>query len=359
MSILPDPETFRQLADGTRSGMAAWALRMVLAVLAIPYAAATSTRNWLYDRGIAPVTAAAIPVISVGNLTVGGTGKTPLVAWLCRQLTQMGRNPAIVSRGYGAAGGDTSDEAAELAILLPGVPHVANRDRVAGVAEAARRGADVAVLDDGFQHRRLWRDLDIVAIDASNPFGCNHLLPRGLLRESIRGLVRADACVMTRATGIDEPARARIRDAVTRARHGIAPEAWMETEHRPVAIRSWSGHQEPLSFLPGKKIAAFCGIGNPTAFRTTVGDLGVDLVGFRCFADHHAYTESDLESLASWAKAAEATMLLTTLKDLVRIRHDRLDIIPIAAVEIALAPIGPIAPLHRLLGKAIRASHPS
>ncbi len=358
MSILPDPETFRKLADGTYVGPVAWAARALLAALSVPYGAAIELRNHLYDRSIFRSTRASIPVISVGNLTVGGTGKTPLVAWMCRQLVAMGRHPAIVSRGYGAQGGETSDEAAELAILLPGVPHVANPDRLAGVAEAARRGADVAVLDDGFQHRRLCRDLDIVAIDASDPFGCNHLLPRGLLRESVRGLTRAHACVLTRAASIDVAARDGIRAAVARVCGGEPRMPWIETEHRPVAIRSWGGLQEPLDHLRGRRVAAFCGIGNPAAFRATVHELGVDVVGLRSFADHHAYDASDLESLAAWATTAGATMLLTTLKDLVRIRRDRLDSIPLSAVEIALAPIGPTEPLTLLLVEALR-SHAS
>jgi tetraacyldisaccharide 4'-kinase len=349
MSILPDPETFRKLADGTFSGPWAKAARLLLASLALPYGAATTIRNRLYDRGVFRAMKAPIPVVSVGNLTVGGTGKTPLVAWICRQLIQMGRHPAIVSRGYGARPGETSDEAAELAILLPGVPHLANRDRVAGVTEAATRGADVAVLDDGFQHRRLWRDLDIVAIDASDPFGCNHLLPRGLLRESVRGLARADAFVLTRATSIDDAARDAIRAATMRACDGESRQAWMETEHRPVAIRSWSGMREPLAQVGGRRIAAFCGIGNPEAFRRTLDGIGVELVGFRSFADHHAYGADELRALASWAGTNRAEMLLTTLKDLVRIRADSIQGLPLAALEIALDPIGPVNSLETLL----------
>lgn len=358
MSILPDPETFRKLADGTLSSPMARATRILLGALALPYGAVTALRNRLYDRGIFRTMKGPIPVISVGNLTVGGTGKTPLVAWICRQFMHMGKHPAIVSRGYGAPAGVTSDEAAELAILLPGVPHVANADRVAGVAEAAAQGAEVVVLDDGFQHRRLWRDLDIVVIDASDPFGCNHLLPRGLLRESIRGLARADAVVLTRATSVDATTRERIRAAVTRACGGKPPTSWIETEHQPVAIRSWSGTQEAIEHLRGRRVAAFCGIGNPAGFRTTVCDAGVDLVGFKSFADHHAYGAADLESVLAGAKAAGATMLLTTLKDLVRIRQDRLDSVPLAAVEIALAPIGPTESLDRMLGEAVRFNDP-
>lgn len=355
MSILPDPETFRKLADGTFSGPGPRVARALLAALALPYGVATTVRNALYDRGIFRATKAAIPVISVGNVTVGGTGKTPLVAWMCRQLIGMGRHPAIVSRGYGARRGEPSDEAAELAILLPGVPHVANRDRVAGVAEAATRGADVVVLDDGFQHRRLWRDLDVVAIDASDPFGCDCLLPRGLLRESVRGLARADAFVLTRATTVDDAAREGIRAAVTRACGGKTPTTWIETIHRPVAIRSWCGMQQPLDVVRGRRIAAFCGIGNPEAFRRTLDAFGAEVVDFRSFADHHAYRETDLDALAASARSGDATMMLTTLKDLVRIRADAVRGIPLAAVEIALEPIGPVHSLEMSLRDTIDA----
>jgi tetraacyldisaccharide 4'-kinase len=355
MSILPDPETFRKLADGTFSGPGPCVARVLLAALALPYGAATTVRNALYDRGILRGIKATIPVISVGNLTVGGTGKTPLVAWMCRQLIGMGRHPAIVSRGYGARPGEPSDEAAELAILLPGVPHVAKRDRVAGVAEAAARGADVVVLDDGFQHRRLRRDLDIVAIDATDPFGCNQILPRGLLRESVRGLARADAFVLTRATNVDESARAGIRAAVTRACGGKPPTAWIETVHRPVAIRSWSGTQKPLDSVRGRRVAAFCGIGNPEAFRRTLDGFGAEVVDFRRFADHHAYGESDLDSLAAGSRTSDATMMLTTLKDLVRIRADSIQGMPLAAVEIALEPTGPVHALEMALRRTIDA----
>jgi tetraacyldisaccharide 4'-kinase len=354
MSILPDPETFRRLADGSLRGVGPTASRAILTVLAGPYGLVTACRNHLHDCRLLPRTRASVPVISVGNITAGGTGKTPIVAWLCRQLASMGRRPAIVSRGYAARPGEPSDEAAELAILLPGVPHVANRDRGSGARAAARLGADVVVLDDGFQHRRLHRDLDLVAIDASDPFGCGHLLPRGLLRESIRGLIRADAIVLTRATSIPPAARDEIRAAVTRARRGIPPAVWLETEHRPVAVRSSSGTREPLDAIRGQPVAAFCGIGNPAAFRRTLGDLGVELVGFQSFADHHPYTIADLTAVAAWATTNGASRLLTTLKDLVRIRDERLGDLPLAAVEVALEPLGDTLNLEQLLQTTVR-----
>ena len=345
MSILPDAETFRRLADGTLRGPGPSLARCLLGGLALPYGLVTAARNAAYDRGVLTVHAGQVPVISVGNLTLGGTGKTPLVAWVARWLATRGRRPAIVSRGYASRPGETSDEAAELAILLPGVPHVADRDRVAGVAAAAGRGADVAVLDDGFQHRRLRRDLDIVALDASDPFGCGHLFPRGLLRESPHGLTRADAVVLTRATSVPTARRAEIRQVVERTRSGRPPLIWVEAEHRPVALRSAAGAVERLDRARGTRVAAFCGIGNPAAFRRTLADHGVGPAGFRSFADHHAYDGADLEALAAWARDLQAELVVTTLKDLVKIGRDRLGDLPLVALEVALEPLGDAAPL--------------
>jgi len=352
MSILPDAETFKRLADGSLHGAGPAALRAVLGMLAIPYGLVMGIRNACYDGELFRRYHAAVPVISVGNLTLGGTGKTPLVAWVTRQLIAAGRAPAIVSRGYAARPGDTSDEAAELAILLPGVTHVANRHRAAGVAAAAARGADVAVLDDGFQHRRLRRDLDIVAVDATDPFGCGHLFPRGLLRESLGGLARADALVLTRATSVPAARRAEIRTILEGFRRGCPAAAWLECEHRPVAFRPAGGPAEPLETLRGRRVAAFCGIGNPAAFRRTLADLGLELVGFRSFADHHAYTPTDLESLAAWADSLAAERAVTTLKDLVKIRRPDLGGVPLVALEVALEPLGDATPLTAALEAA-------
>lgn len=339
MSILPDPETFRRLADGSLRGLGPSLLRSSLACLSLPYAAATTIRNQLYDHGMLPQWSAPLPVICIGNLTLGGTGKTPLVAWVARQFQARDLRPAVVSRGYAARPSRTSDEAAELAIVLPGVPHVANRDRVAAAVQAAALGADLVVLDDGFQHRRLRRDLDIVAIDATDPFGCDRLFPRGLLRESVAGLGRADAVVLTRADRIVASRRDEIRRLVSKARRGRPPAVWLDTRHAPVAVRTGDGSVAPLASLAGRRVAAFCGIGNPAAFRHTLGELGVELVSFRSFADHHHYTPADIESLAAWADASGADQTITTLKDLVRLGTARLDGLPLTALEIAVEPL--------------------
>jgi len=336
MSLFPDAEAFQRLVDGTARGVMPTLARAALAGLAIPYAGVVGCRNAAYDHGLLPATRGPIPVVSVGNLTLGGTGKTPLVAWLARTLEARGLRPAIVSRGYGAARGERSDEAAELGILLPAVAHVADRDRVAGVRTAAAAGAEVAVLDDGFQHRRLARDLDIVAVDATDPCGGGRIFPRGLLREPLGGLARAQAVVLTRSTAVDARRRAEIRGMLDRTCRGGLPGVWIEATHRPLRLRAAAMPPQPLDRLAGTRVAAFAGIGNPAAFRATLAQAGADLVGFRAFPDHHRYTEDDLAAIRRWAAAAGADLIVTTLKDLVKVRADHPDAPPILALEIAL-----------------------
>jgi len=338
MALLPEPESFKRIVDGTARGGGAALARAALRAASIPYGWAIGARNAAYDAGLLPSHAASIPVVSIGNLTLGGTGKTPLVAWVVRQLTHRGHRPAVVSRGYAARPGELSDEAAELAVVVPGTMHVADRDRVAGVRAAAAGAATMAVLDDGFQHRRLRRDLDIVAIDATDPFGCGHLFPRGLLREPLQSIHRAAAVVLTRATSVDAHRRAAIRTTLAAAAGGGPPPAWMEAEHRPVGLRTAAGVTEPLSLLAGRRVAAFAGIGNPAAFRSTLAALGADIAAFTSFPDHHAYPTADLDRLAARTPAG-VDMVVTTLKDLVKIARPTLGGVPLVALEIALAPL--------------------
>ena len=189
------PSEFRDLVSGRRKGLLATLARGVLRVVEVPYTIAVSMRNRRYDRGTAEVHNVGVPIITVGNLTLGGTGKTPMVKWLAQRFQNAGLRVAIVSRGYGAAEGKHNDEALELAQALPNVPHIQNRDRVAAAQQAIREfKSQLMLLDDGFQHRRLGRDLDIVLLDALEPFGFEHVFPRGTLREPLAGLQRATSC---------------------------------------------------------------------------------------------------------------------------------------------------------------------
>lgn len=289
---------------------------------------AARIRRGLY-RLPGAVRRADLPVISVGNLTVGGTGKTTIVAWLVRRLQERGRHPAVVSRGYlGRAGrgpllvsgGDgprvearvSGDEPYLLARSLPGVVVVAGSDRLAGCRAAREAGADVVVLDDGFQHLRLGRDLDLVLLDAHSPFGNYRLLPAGSLREPASGLSRADLVLITRSRSEES---FEVLERVVRRYHRQIP--ILRSAHR------CSGFVDPEGNAVERpsRVVAFCGIGNPENFLTDLEAQGVQVAAFRPFRDHHPFTAEDWEALVELASAHDAT-LLTTEKDLVRLTPD-------------------------------------
>lgn len=303
--------------SGERCDGTARLLRALCRVAASGYSAAVRVRNLAYDKNWLRVHRAAVPVISVGNLTTGGTGKTPVVAWLVDQLVQRGYSPGILSRGYRSLDGMTNDEALVLERLCPGTPHVQQRDRVQGASEAIREfGCDVLVLDDGYQHRRLHRDLDLLLIDALQPWGFGHLLPRGLLREPLSSLWRADFVVVTRGMVGDRPSAfpeissqlRRVRGTDRAAVVGFTPQRWL----------SPTGTQRPIQQFASQRMAAFCGIGNPAGFWKTLEPLGC-IVDRRTFPDHHHYSRADLDQLEAWRSQLGVEVLATTVKDLVKI----------------------------------------
>ncbi len=310
------PEQFHDIISGRRRDLGAVAWRTLFALAEAPYYVAVKWRNRSYDQGN-KTQKVAVPVISIGNLTVGGTGKTPMVEWVARFYRQMDIRVSLVSRGYGAEKGALNDEALELEQKLPDVPHVQNPDRIAAATVAIEELAtQLIVLDDGFQHRRIHRDVDIVLIDATEPFGYNHLLPRGALREPISGLQRAHAVGLTHSTAVSETRRTEIRSEVEK----LQPQAvWFEASHHPRTLLDAEGTETPLDSLRDKKVAAFCGIGNPSMFRATLQHCGMDIADFREFPDHHRYNRMDMESLQQWAKDLPVDAVLCTHKDLVKI----------------------------------------
>jgi tetraacyldisaccharide 4'-kinase len=291
-------------------------------------------RNLAFDRGWKASHSAGVPVISVGNLTLGGTGKTPMVEWIARWLRQRDIRVTLISRGYGAADGSANDEALELEEKLRDVPHLLNADRAAAARVAVEElDCQAILLDDGFQHRRLRRDLDIVLLDALNPWGGGRVFPRGLLREPLAGLGRAHVVCLSRADLVT-PAQ---REATGRRARQIAPQAdWIEAAHTPLALRSATGEEIALESLAGQPLAAFCGIGNPQGFRQTLDRLGYDVAAFREFPDHHAYRRADIDALAGWASAHRAAALVCTHKDLVKIGIASLGAMPLWAVRVGL-----------------------
>lgn len=326
---------FRAVASGRQRGVQATLLRGLMRAAEIPYSLAVGWRNRQYDRGRRTIERVEVPVVSVGNLTLGGTGKTPLVEWLARWFRAAGVRVTIVSRGYGAEAGTRNDEARELEQKLPDVPHVQNRDRAAAARMAiAEFDCQLILLDDAFQHRRIHRDLNIVVVDALEPFGLDHVFPRGTLREPLAGLRRADAIVLSRCDLVDADERQRIRDAIAR----FAPSAiWLEASHRPVKLLSASGSERPIATLAGQAVAAFCGIGNPAGFRHTLAELGCRLVEMREFSDHFAYQRADVESLSEWTRALPVEAVVCTHKDLVKLGVDQIGSRPLWAIVIGLA----------------------
>jgi len=347
------PSQFRDLVSGRRRGPGAAMLRAGLRVAEVPYTLAVAWRNRRYDRRRAAVYRVPVPVVSVGNLTLGGTGKTPMVQWIARWLRGRGLRVTLVSRGYGAQAGAVNDEALELEQNLPDVPHLENPDRVAAARLAVEElDCRIIVLDDAFQHRRIHRDLDVVMLDALEPFGFGHVFPRGTLREPLRGLRRAHVLVLSRADQLEPDRRARLRQRL----HRYAPEAaWAEVMHAPQRLLASTGQTQSLDALRDRPVAAFCGIGNPAGFRHTLQRCGCRTVAFREFADHHAYGRGDVASLADWADRLDVAAVVCTHKDLVKLGVERLGHRPLWAVTIGIEFLTGQADLEARLAAVARA----
>jgi tetraacyldisaccharide 4'-kinase len=326
------PEVWRAVVAGERRGVKAALLRRLLWAARLPYGVGAWGRNKLFDIGWKQAHRVDVPVVSVGNLTLGGTGKTPCVEYVAGVYRRHDFRVAILSRGYGAEGG-RNDEAMLLEENLPDVPHLQDRDRVLIARSAVEElESEMLILDDGFQHRRLVRDLDVVLIDATDPWGHGYLFPRGALREPIGSLKRAHAVVLTRADRVTPEALETIVQRVRRVKD--LPVS--VTRHAPVNLLSRSRTAE-VSELRGKAVAGFCGIGNPASFRRTLDDLGAEVRDFRTFADHHNYTREDVDELRRWADTLPAdAVVATTQKDFVKLRIAELTGRPLWAVRIGL-----------------------
>jgi tetraacyldisaccharide 4'-kinase len=315
----------QRLAEALVSGPG----RIALLPLWLLWRPVIGLRNVGYDRDVLRARCVAAPVISVGNLTAGGTGKTPLVAAVVAALRDRGRTPWVLSRGYGGHDG-ANDEARMLDL-----PGVCDPDRRRGAAVALAGGADALVLDDGFQHRRLHRDLDIVCLDATRPWGRDDggpgaVIPLGLLRESRRGLARAGLVVLTRSDQV--PAARLAALAAGCERQGLP---WVAARHEPLSLDDLQGQAlaTPDS-LAGQAVFAVSGIGNPAAFRRSLENLGAQVVGEERFPDHHHYDAATLAAVSAAAARARA-VLLTTAKDAVKWR-----VLPEAPADVRVLRVG-------------------
>lgn len=268
---------------------------------------------FLYGAKILRSAKASAKVISVGNITLGGTGKTPFVIMLAGKAKAMGRKAAVLTRGYG------DDESHLLKERLGGIPVIAGANR----AESARRtisefASDCIILDDGFQHHRLKRDLNIVLIDATCPFGNMKLFPRGILREPLSRLKNADIAILTKSD-MGSANKADIYERLKNIKGGIKI---AESFYRAVDFKKvLSGSALPLSYIKGKRVALVAGIANPEYFEWMVKNLGADIAERFYYADHHLYNKNDVDKIAKKCAAANVNTIITTEKDAMRSKN--------------------------------------
>lgn len=312
-------------------------LRECLTLGELPHAAVIGLRNLAFDRGWLPQHSIQRPIICVGNVTVGGTGKTPVILELAAGLRDRGFHPGIISRGYGSRRRTgkavaANDEGLEIASQLPEVPQVQHPDRVHAARDLVHKHPDVdcLLMDDGFQHRRLHRDIDIVVIDATSQLESARLLPRGLLRESLRGLRRADCIILNRANQVTRLRRAQILASIQR----YAPQALVvESAFLPQYLVDSQGQCHELGILAGRRIAAFAGIGNPTSFFQSLTELGCHAAARYEFPDHCSYQgEARLQLEMQLARLGQLDAVVCTRKDLVKLTSQEIVNVPLLAL---------------------------
>jgi len=344
-----------EIISGKRNGFFPALVRAGLGCLTPIYRCVIFFRNRKYDSSIKNanskiVSRVDIPVISVGNLTTGGTGKTPHVIWIAKYLRRRDLRVALISRGYGSESG-RNDEALELEIRLPDVPHLQDPDRFSMAQIAVEElESEIILLDDAFQHRKLARDLDIVLIDATLPFGYGRLLPRGLLREPLSSLRRSDVVIITRANLVNDQSLDEIE---SRIRPYIGDRPIARTKTTMSSLLQFDGKRSELQILDGQSVFQFCAIGNPDAFHQTISSIGAKVVGSKVFDDHHNFTRDDLQEVGQLAQSNGAQAIVCTHKDLVKIGTNQIGGIPVFAVTIEIEFLTGEEELSSLLDKAI------
>ncbi len=329
-------EYLYNLVTGEIRGPVAVLLRGFLFLLSLVYGAAVVLLAAFYRRK--PVRLGA-KVISVGNITLGGTGKTTFVEYLSRLLSSQGKKVAVLSRGYrrdatkqGAEG--IGDEPAMLQKKLTGVPVIVDKNRIRAAAKAIRDyAAQILILDDGFQQWRIFKDLEIVTIDAADPFGNRRMLPAGFLREPLCALKRADIFVLTQVDLIKDTVE--LTDKLKR----INSQALIiESIHQPDGFTGVSNPDELLGVdaLRGKNVLIFSGIGNPQGFESSIAGLGIHIAKAFRFSDHHDYTQADIDNIIQEAHQLNVDTIIITHKDAIKIRELQIKGAGISALNIKL-----------------------
>jgi tetraacyldisaccharide 4'-kinase len=322
-----DQSFHERILSGTAQSPSAKLLRAALAIIEPAYATVMRARNVAYDRHWKAIHLLPRPTIAVGNLTTGGTGKTPVVRWLAEQFIRRNFTPAILTRGYRSQSTGGSDEQKMLQSYLGDkAVIVANPDRRAGAQQAMQQNPkpDLFLLDDAFQHRGIHRDFNLLLINATNPFGYNHVLPRGLLREPLSGINRADAILLTKTNQLPE---LEIQNLDSKIRT-LAPEIPLYHSSHTIT------HLTPESSPALNRPFLFSGIANPQSFYAHFPTA----VGTHSFADHHAYTPADLQTIDQLARANNASHLITTEKDFVKLQFlpDRNQLLPLHRAQLQI-----------------------
>ena len=321
-------------------------LGAVASGMAVVYGLGARLRRGIYTNELLLPKHLPALVVSVGNLTVGGTGKTPVTACLTRLFQEHGKKVAILSRGYGGhnqgvtciSDGEkiyqqppqVGEEAYWLARYLPGAAVYTGASRYeAGKIAWEQFKPDLFLLDDGFQHFQLHRDLDLVLLDAATPFGNGQLLPRGILREPKSALAAAQVLILTRYQ------EERDRQTLAALETAYPAKTVLTAAILPSAARLYpAGSPEPPAALKGQPLLAFAGLARPEVFHRTLADLGVRLLGFQAFPDHHPFSSADLANLIREAAAAGAAALITTGKDWARLGEEWDGALPLWVLEV-------------------------
>ncbi|NQT32575.1 MAG: tetraacyldisaccharide 4'-kinase, partial [Candidatus Omnitrophica bacterium] len=294
-----------------REGLVALLIKGLLRILSWGYAVGIGIVGWMYHSRIRKEHRAPVPVISVGNITLGGTGKTPFTMFLAEYLLQSGRSPAILIRGYG------EDENRMIKDTLADVPVFVGQNRLASARSAAGNGCDVLVLDDGFQHRKLARDLNIVLVDSVRFFGNESLFPRGTLREPVSSLERADILVLTKVDQLDELERERASEKLKGLSKG---KSVVQMRHKPFFLNDVTGGAYQVDSIKNEKVCLVSGIVDPDYFAFLIKGLGAEIVSRFDFDDHHQFTRVDMMKVYKRALETKADKIIITKKDHVKIK---------------------------------------
>ncbi|TDX59212.1 tetraacyldisaccharide 4'-kinase [Orenia marismortui] len=333
-------EYLLDIVEGKKKGIIAKIILVLLTILSSLYRSIIILRNKLYDWDIKKSKQLDAKVISIGNITVGGTGKTPIVQKLARTLSDKGYKVVVLNRGYKAkfsgevgvvsngkeilmSADEAGDEAYMLAASLKEIPIIIGSDRAkTGEYACAQFEADFIIMDDAFQHRQVARDYDIVVVDATNPFDNGYLLPRGKLREPLSGLKRGHFFLLTKVDQVGENKLKEIKKKLIKIN---AAAAIITTKHEPTYLRNLTNQQRQSIDLASEKVLAVSGIGNPKSFEDTLKNLGADLVDKIRFADHHDYTKEEILQIFTQASEKNVDKIITTEKDAVSIDDDLIE----------------------------------